>query len=525
MKPDGVEARIGPVLGTPRRSRDRVRIALVGAAAVIVVGAGIGLAGNGLTVLPSATGSPGTSGSAAILASHAATATPGDVLPPPTRSSVLECAPVRFGKPPEIRLTANPESMIIVGVAAPAPSASTGPDAPPWPTLPLGGALRALGDLRAFQSSLDLSSVDDGCMRYVLAEYAPSVPGGATSPIAFPIPFRTLNVSPPRSIVPLGPLPPGDWTVRIVAYFSTGQAGQEDGSVIERFFRVVTSESAGPIPALVTSPAVACGPLPRGGGTPTLVLVGAVGGPVEGALGATVPPPVPVRIGDPLEIRVAGDACALGWAIAGAQVETGFNTTFDQQDNASNDPFLYAQNRWPLHDLPTGRMTVGATIRFSADVSVTNRWFLDVAGADVPTIRIVTPNGSTTPTVRALCGATWVFTAGASGFEFCAANEVPDGLPVLSVPPETPLRIEAPGWIIRTWGGSCGRLDPASSGQMLSVNGCDLGGWYGDRSLPIPGPAVFLPRTAGPLVRIFVQAERNGTVATVVVFLTVQTTS
>ena len=35
MKPDGVAAPIGPVLGIPRKTRDRLRIALVGAMAVV----------------------------------------------------------------------------------------------------------------------------------------------------------------------------------------------------------------------------------------------------------------------------------------------------------------------------------------------------------------------------------------------------------------------------------------------------------------------------------------------------------
>lgn len=513
MKQDGVEAPIGPVLGTPRRSQDRVRIALVGAAAVIVVGAGIGLAGKGL-IGPEP--SPRASATIGALASpsQGASSTPGKE-PPPTQNAGLGCSPVRLGSAPEILLGVEPgDPRSIRGT--PGTVSGTETAAPRWPTLTAAGALRLSAG-----TTISVLAEQDACVRYVVAEYLPGAPG-VTLP--FPVAFRTMNISPPRSILPLGTLPSGDWVVRVVAYFSTGSSGDDGGTVIVRFFRVINSATPVPITGPLATPAVACAPPPAGGVPPSLVLTGAADGPVEGMLGATVPPLVSVRIGDPLDIRVAGDACAISWTITGAQTETGFDTPFDQQDNASNDPFLYAQNRWPLHDVPTGRVTVSATIRFSADVSVTNRWLIDVAGADVPTIRIATPNGTTAQTARSLCGASWVFTAGASGFEFCNGNEVPDGLPVLSVPPETPLRIEAPGWTIRTWGGACGRLDPATTGQMLSVNGCDLGGWYGDGSLPIPGPAVFLPRTAGPVVRIFVQAERKGTVATVVVFLTVLAT-
>ena len=59
---------------------------------------------------------------------------------------------------------------------------------------------------------------------------------------------------------------------------------------------------------------------------------------------------------------------------------------------------------------------------------------------------------------------------------------------------------------------------------MLIVNGCDLGGWYGqDGGPPLPGPAMFLPRTAGPLVRIFVQAQRGDALVTATVYATIVT--
>jgi hypothetical protein len=167
-------------------------------------------------------------------------------------------------------------------------------------------------------------------------------------------------------------------------------------------------------------------------------------------------------------------------------------------------------------------LTVSATIRFSADVSVSRRWFLDVMGSATPAVRISTPTGTAVTALRAPCGASWAFTGGTSGFEYCAADVVPNGLPILPVPPETPLRLDAPGWTIVGWGGSCGQLDPAADSQMMIVNGCDLGGWYGsDGGPPLPGFALFLPRTSGPLVRIYVQAERGGAIVSVSVYATI----
>ncbi len=514
MKPDGIEAAIGPVVGIPRKSRDRARIAVVGAIAFVVIAAGVGLAGNGLTAPePSPSPSP-TDGVAVSSSSPIPSASPGK-LPQPTQNTGLGCSPVRRGAPPEIQL--GPFGPSKVGAIRGAPATAGiggGSPAPSWPTLPQAGALRLPAN-----ASITVFAEQDACMRYVVAEYLPGAPG-VTLP--FPIAFRTMNISPPRSIQPLGTLPSGDWIVRVVAYFSTGSSGDDGGTVLERFFRVVNSATPVPIPSPLSTPAVPCAPPAPGGVAPALILTGSSAGSIEGTPGLVLPPLTPVVLGDLIEIRVAGDACAIGWTITGKQDETNFQSDFDQEANPTNNPFLYAQNRWRLHDLPTGRLTVSATVRFSADVSVSRRWFLDVGGSATPTVRISTPADTAVTAVQAPCGGSWAFTIGTSGFEYCSVDVVPNSVPVLSVGPETPLRLDAPGWTIRSWGGSCGRIDPAAVSQMLIVNGCDLGGWYGsDGGPPLPGPAMFLPRTAGPLVRIFVQAQRGDALVTVTVYATI----
>ena len=478
MKPDGIEAPVAPVLGAPRRSRDRARIAAVAVIAVAVLAVGIGLAGNGFTIAPSSTGSPGPSGSLAPSGSSAAQmspSTPGESLLPPTTSPVLQCAPVRLGKPPEIRLTSNPGGMVIEGVAGPSVNGGTGSGAPTWPVLPLGGALRA------GQSTLDLSALDHGCIRYVATEYAPSSIGNSSGGASFPVPFRTLNVSPPQSFVSLGSLPAGDWTLRVVAYFSTGQVGQEDASVIERFFRVITSPSDDPvpIPTPITAPAVACAPLPRDGGPPSLVLTGSPNGPIQGTTGISALSRVPVRIGDRIEVRVNGDTCALAWDFTTAPDSNPDYTHSDGEPNPGNDPFLFAQNRWLLHDLPTGQVAVTATVRFSADVSTTARWLLDVQAAmsrwyasPPPTARRSWPHGLRVdqPGFRS---------ARRAASRSALAAPLPPTIPFLTAPDESLIRIEVPGWTIMNWGASCGRPDPSSpTSPFVIVGGCDVGGWY-----------------------------------------------
>ncbi len=251
MTPDGVETPVGPVLGRPQRSRDRARITAVAVVAVVVLGVGIGLAGNGpgnVASLPTAaTPIPGASETA-----HAGGAppaneppsvsvpSPGPVGPPtPTPNVVFGCAPVRIGHPPELWLGTTRGGSPARGVAIPTtlPDQGSSPAAG-WPTAPLGSAIPMLAS-----SSLLLSSDEMGCIRYVVAEYLPNAPGPANS---VPLELRTLSVSPPQAWAILGSLPVGDWIVRVVAYFWTGTAGQENGAVNERFFRIVIPGTAGP---------------------------------------------------------------------------------------------------------------------------------------------------------------------------------------------------------------------------------------------------------------------------------------
>ncbi|MBI2763344.1 MAG: hypothetical protein HYX54_06290 [Chloroflexi bacterium] len=372
------------------------------------------------------------------------------------------------------------------------------------------------------RTSIQLIADQDACMRYVITEYVPGAPGLT---VPFPIAFRTLNVNPPRSIVPLGMLPVGDWIVRVVVYFSTGTVGQ-DGTFVERFFRVANSETAVPIPTPVASPRVPCAAPPAGGVAPTLALSVPTGDPVAGTPGLVVPPVTPVRLGDLIEIRVAGDACAIGWVIGATQPNVNNQYELEREDNPGNNPFLFVQNRWRLHDLPTGLLFVSATIRFSADASVTSRWLLDVRGLDVPGARILAPNRAVTA-VRTACGASWSFEDATGGYEYCAAEPLPSSLPTLTVAPETPLRVEVPGWTIIGWNGVCGRSDELNSPDVpfLAVDGCDLGGRYPADASASPVRAVFLPRASGPLVRIWLIATRGGETVSWAVYVRIATGS
>ncbi|MBI3746286.1 MAG: hypothetical protein HY264_07135 [Chloroflexi bacterium] len=512
MTDHGAEAPIGPVLGAPRRSRDRTRVLLVAAIAVVVVGAGIGLAGNGTTESPSGSSSPrGSEGSSA---SDGPPSSPPEATPvAPTPNAGLGCAPVRLGAPPEFTISGDVGNLPAIGgvatTSAPDPSA-------PISTWPVPG--KDTGIVLAGSAGLIVAADGDACIRYVIAEYRPADPA-LKGP--FPIAFRTLNVSPPRSIVPLGPLPSGDWVVRIVAYFSTGIAGQESANVVERFFRINAGSGPGPLATPETPPAMPCAPLPASAAPPELILAGTRQGEIPGLPPeAGSPTMVEATFEDQLEIRTVGDACARSWVIQADIGETRTSIDLGSQENPTSDPFQFAQNRWRLRELRSGPLQITATMTYSADVQVTRRWFLAVSAPDVPAMVFRASDGSSVPAARG-CPDTWEFPSGAGGDRTCTGTAIIDPIQVLNVPAGSPVRLEvADGWTISNWSGSCGGInasDVARADPFFVIDGCDLGGSVA------PMPAVFLPRANAPVIRLNVTLERKGVSASVGVYVEIRT--
>ena len=520
MTDPGAESPIGPVLRGPRRAGERARIVAVGAIAVFVFGLGIGLAGNGLTADLDATPRPGTATPPTATPGPSATDEPTGA--PPTQNVGLGCAPVRRGSSPALRVSSDVGDIAPVsGLPAPSgePVATTGPAASgetaapdtgeSWPVPDADQAAHILAP-----AGLLLVPDDDACIRYVVAEYRPA---DLTLNGPWPIAFHTLNVSPPRSVVALGSMPTGDWVVRIVAYFSTGIAGQEDANVVERFFRVVSGRAGAPMPTPETSPAVPCAALPASAAVPDLVLLGAQEGPTIGIPPGTGQPAVLyAEAGASIEIRDVGDACARSWSIQARNIDTGKTIDLETQANPGNDPFQFAQNRWRLLSLPTGLLQITAVMGYSADVKTTRRWSLIVQAPDFPEVDVTAPDGTGVAGIVG-CGTTWSFEGGTSVIESCTGSRSSDGMGSLSVADGVPVHLVVPGWDIVNWAGVCGNLggpsDPLAAFTVL--NACDLGG-----SL-VPGQVVFLPWRDAPTVRISVVLERDGVTASGDVFASV----
>ena len=506
----GAEAPVGPVLGGPRKSRERARIAAVGAIAVLVFGAGIGLAGNGFSNEPPASQPPPASSSPASPSSEP-TDTAEVTLVPPTQNAGLGCAPVRLGAPPEIRVSSDAGNLApVTGVAAsPAPSPSAKPASWPVPDAPT--AVRLSGP-----EQLLLAPDNDACVRYVIAEYRPADPS-LKGP--FPIAFRTLNVSPPRSVVTLGALPAGDWVVRIVTYFSTGVLGQEDANVVERFFRVISGAGGGPLPFPESPPAVPCVPLAAGAPGPELALYGADVEAVAGIPPGTGTPSLEsAELGATIEIRSVGDVCARAWQITAHLVEDGQDYGLASQENPASDPFQFAQNRWLLAGVPSGLLQITAAMDYSLDVHVTRRWNLAMYVPELPPVRLLVPDVDEAFALPG-CGTSWVFPSATSGSETCTGPAFAGEPDTITVKAGVPVELDVPGWQVTSWSATCGRFDAPNraSNPFLTVDNCDLGG-----SL-VPGRIVFLPRASAPLVRIYLAIQQGEVSATGFVFVSVMT--
>ena len=492
---------MGPVLGGPRRSRDRARIAAVAVVAVVVLAIGIGVLGNGPI---------GQSESTAPTLPTSSTATESEPVAagsvPPTASgptpAASSCALVRPGHPHDIRVSSGgpPQQGV-----APTPAPSGEPvDEAAWPVPSIELAAR-VGVAEGVNLLADL----DACVQFVSAEYAPA-DASASGP--FPITWHTMEISPPRAIVPLGPLPEGDWIVRVSATFLDFLTTPTSIDSTEQFFRVIVGSGVRPSePAPEVTPAVHCVPWNDSSQPPDLVLTGTEDQSVPGIPPGTGTPPLTYgTMGSPIEIRTSGDGCALAWSITAFNVDTNRSVSIESQDNAAYDPFLAAQNRWLLSYLPTGLLQMTATMHYSADVSVTRRWDVIIEPPDFPAVVFRAPDG-TTATGAPACGAQWGYPDATGGEVSCTGNPILANLEELDVAPGSVIRVDVPGWTVASWAGSCGVLDPSVSPSkpFVVIEGCGLGSGQG------PVEIGFVSRSAASVVQLDVTLLQQGQPAVV----------
>jgi len=310
-----------------------------------------------------------------------------------------------------------------------------------------------------------------------------------------------INVFPPEPLVDLGGLAIGDYVVRVVVYYSTGVAGNEDKAVTERFFRVMTDINPAVSPEV--TPAAPCATLSPGDPTPGLSLRIGDGEPVPGVdladyngniaeNGAVVSG----LLTEPLILTVDGDACATSWKVEWLDSSGGIFQEVVQL-NRSENPFLVSQNRivlTPEQDI-FGNIAISATVQLGLGRTVEMAWELDQTGPSLPPIQVRGPTGEPVIAVPS-CGVSWTYASGRQSYETCESMPIPETVRLLTLRSGDLVTIEAPGMDVRTWSVNCGTRG-GSDGTEFEYGNCDLGG---GRS----GPMRFLPYAGRWMIQFYV---------------------
>jgi len=488
---DGVEAPVRPVLSGRGGLHQRLGMVVVAAVAIGVLAAGIGLGEGGLVPAPSHSGaSPASTGSGSP---RPPTSAP-EATPLRTEMNDSGCIPVDPANLPRIHLTStSPSGNSANGMEGPPDWALATPQTLAWPIPRAGSAL-------ILESSAHIVVVpdDDACIRYVVAEYlAVGDIGGVPAALG----LGEINVFPPRPEVDLGSVALGDWLVRVVAYFSTGGAGNEDKAVLERFFRVTTDVNPAVSPEV--TPVVACA-TPEPGATVGLSLQIGDGEPVRGVDLDTYAGNV-AHTGalvegsgtDPLVLLVDGDACATSWKVE--WLDSSGSPMFEVvQLNRTENPFLISQNRivlTPEQDV-FGHIAVSATVQLGLGRTVRAAWELDRSGPPVPPIQLTGPDGEAVDGIPG-CGAGWNFADGRSTYEMCEIALIPEAVRLLTIRTGDVVTILAPGLTVENWSVACGTRGGSEGREFTYSGGCDLGGGLSD-------PMHFLPYPGRSMIQVYV---------------------
>jgi hypothetical protein len=487
---DGAET---PIRRVSRPTRPDAQIIAVLAVAILVVGAGIGLGspssrpeGSGLS------GSSSSSGASGL----------GSPSPAPSPRSARACDPIQTGASPAVRLASTSgDRSPVLGVAAPEPAGG--------PTQPVGSVGTAMswivpglerGVLLPEGTALVLMAERSACLAYVSVAYAPAT---AIEP-STDARARTVRVSGLEDRVNIGGLPIGDWVVRVVVTVQAGLDGSYASDPRVAYFRVVSGSVTELAPSPQVTPAVACGAGAGAGALPALVLVVDDGPALPMPVRPAEADPIPIRLGQTVEIRTEGDACAQGWTV---EVRDDVGNSFLQESypNPVDNPFIAAQNRWTLTQLLVGDAVVAAKIRFGGNREAEGTWRLRVETAELPSVTAVGSDGGSAVVLPG-CGQFWALPSGISAFQPCDFQSIPDGLQTLAIGAGDAVRIVVPGWTIVDWFGRCGESRPVGAGTLMFVvtNECDLGG---NRA---PGPIGFAPWPGDHVVLVGITLERSG---------------
>ncbi len=480
----------------PGRRPGRARGVGVAVAALVLLTAGVAI--GGILEAPAPSGSPASS------------ASKGDAT-----ASAVACQPPPTNTVPAFVVRGAGSELGIAGVVGYSRRPGLETSKGVWP-LPAPDPGRGLPELRADQS-LELRADPGVCIRFVEADYADATLDHAPQPSERHSLVRAA-LEPPSPNPSLGPLPRGDWIVRVVAYFHTGDRGTDGLLIGERYFRVrvgggpfaTPQPSATSEPRPAVTPAVPCGPAPADADAVEMTLSAPGVEAVAGAPDGAAIPVVSIGLGDHGTLAIAGDVCAIAWDIELLNAANGVRADQDVILNPADDPAYASQNRWDIQT-GVGEYDLVASVHLAPGLDVVRVWRVTGLGFTVPDTFLVGADGSRVMVLPG-CGLTLSLANGYSGVDSCRSIGYPVGLELLHVPAWSRVTIEIPGWTISGWNGYCGRVSTDDTGLEFfdSGAGCGLGSYTAAPGASPPAPAQFLARPGEQVVQLWITAIRDG---------------
>jgi hypothetical protein len=388
--------------------------------------------------------------------------------------------------------------------------------APAWQVPRLAAAFRIQQPVLALEVASDLGA----CLGRLLFSYRPTdslvdAPGTDLFSGDFEPPVRNLAVA---------TLPPGDWVARVEAHFQAPDEPPGADIVTFSFFRIIVANVpvvsdpptiAPTPPAPQVTPATACAPGSPKPGVEVLAL-GGVGEPVPGAIDLVpvppvTPPGIPVvvmALGDPLELAITGNQCAISWDIKMEDPVSGDISQSDGLVNPTEGVAVGAQNHWQVNPIPDQELV--ASMRFAGGPSIVRSWLVKVRPFVTPPAFLVAKDG-TRFEATAGCGLQLHLANGYTTSDGCGSTGFSPTAAALHVAAFEPIRFDIPGWSVQSWNAECGAMQATDTATFTNVNGCRLGAAVGETGTPLLAPAAFVLRAGDTIVQISVAAiNANG---------------
>lgn len=428
----------------PVASRRGMSVPVAIAAAVVVIVGGIVFANRPDPAITAA--SPAVSPAAPVPATPDPVATSPTVAPPP-------CVLLSGVDTPELELSWAGEDRNPV-VASQWPFEPAPPDDWSAPFRDVAGAGPRARIVVAYGASqIVLTTQPAGCLAEVRAEAVRLDAVSAISP--WPLGSAHIDASGARAMVT--PPPAGEWLLRIVAETPTSAGSRW----IEAYAWISIGIGGGGNQIPLVTPVVPCGPETDGETGVDLyidgvIVPGVTPGP-GGALPSGIVPSV-VPFGSTVEIRTAGDRCALAWTVDAAQRPGPSGTTevigweTPVYEPVVRDPRIAAQNRFGVGSGTPGEWALSADVQFADGTRAAKAWAVRMEALDVPALRVGAINRPGRVTAWIGCGfGIEQSNGGHFGGDSCVSNLPQEPLETLIVARGSRLTFEVDGWVIGDW--------------------------------------------------------------------------